>query len=101
MAVSEWSDVASQNLTLGSIPLNGSFGMVIAELMAQIKAALDGNDTRVGALEDAVGEWTGDERTTAVKAAIEAVEAEIGAWTDTTETTAVKAAIEALRPAGE
>ena len=91
MAVSEWSTNPVQNTQLGGYNLSGPYGQMFAELMAQIKAALNGEDSEIGT-------WTSEERTTTVKAAIEAIEAEIGTWTDETETTTVKAAIEELRP---
>ena len=85
MAVSDWSANAKQNIELGRFKLNGEFGAMFAELMAQIKSKFDGVDTAV----DAAGNG------------VEAVQASIGSWTDTTETTTVKAAIEALRPEPE
>ena len=85
MAVSDWSANAKQNIELGRFKLNGEFGAMFAELMAQLKAKFDSVDTAVESAGDGV----------------EAVQASIGSWTDTTETTTVKAAIEALRPEPE
>ena len=116
MAVSDWSTNPVENTSLGGYNLSGPYGQMFAELMAQIKAAMNGENSEIGAwtneertttvkaaietLETAMGSWTAatPARTTTVKAAIEAVEAEIGTWTDETETTTVKAAIEDLRP---
>jgi len=85
MAVSDWSADPKQNISLGGFKLNGEFGMMFAEMMAQLKAKLDGVDTAVESAGDGV----------------EAVQAAIGSWTDATESTTVKAAIEALRPEPE
>ena len=125
MAVSDWSTDTKQNIALGGFKLNGEYGMMFAEMMAQIKSAFDAMETEV---EGAVGEWTAatPARTTTAKAAIEALEGKVGAWTtaepartdtvceavetiesgigvwtDETEDTTVKAAIEALRPSGD
>lgn len=85
MAVSDWSADPKQNIELGKYTLNGEFGAMFAELMAQIAGKFASVDSAVDAAGDGV----------------EALEASIGSWTDETETTTVKAAIEALRPADE
>ena len=85
MAVSDWNTDPKQNIELGRFKLNGEFGMVFAEMMAQLKAKLDGVDAAVESAGDGVG----------------ALETSIGSWKDETETTTVKAAIEALRPEPE
>jgi len=98
MAVSDWSEHPELNVRLGDIPLNGPFGAIIAELMAQIKAKLDGQDA-------AIGEWTGEDMgSVTLRGAIESlgggledVETSIGSWTDPDEQTTLCAAIEALR----
>lgn len=109
MAVSDWNTVASENHKLGGIELNGSFGAVVAELMAQIKAKMDGTDTALEAQAAAIGEWTGggmDEVTLrgaieTLGGSVDSVENTIGSWTDTTEETTLCAAIEALRPSDD
>ena len=85
MAVADWSTNPKQNVELGGYKLNGEFGAIFAELMAQIAGKFSSVDSAVDAAGDGV----------------EAVQASIGSWTDTAETTTVKAAIEALRPEPE
>ena len=107
MAVSDWSTNPVNNITINGYSLSGPYGHVFAVMMAEIKTALDGLKTDIeGVIGDWA--TANPARTTKVKAAIEAAETKItaletamGSWTDATETTAVKAAIEALRPAGE
>lgn len=103
MAVSDWSTNPVNNVSINGYSLSGPYGHVFAVLMAEIKSALDGVAGEIGEWAAAT-----PARTTKVKAAIEAAETRLtaletamGAWTDETEDTTVKAAIEALRPAGE